>query len=291
MDFEERKRRMRRLVLSSQALSRALETGGFRSSFKGRGMDFDGLREYQVDDDALRIDWNATARLGRPYLKTYVDDRSLSVYLIVDESASMDYGPAGGKSSRAALAAALLAHACAGNGASVGALFFGGGALEHRAPAGGERAAMALSERALEGRRGDGRGSDLAGALTAAASYLKRRSLVVVVSDFFCRGYELPLAMAARRHDLAALVMRDADETAWLPRLLVRAVDAESGAPSLAFGRSAPYRRARERAGQSRRLELLAALAAAGAPYLELGADDDLALALVRFFSRPRRRA
>lgn len=292
MDLEERKRSIRKLVFASSALSRALLAGDFRSSFKGRGMDFDGLREYGVEDDALRIDWNASSRLGRPYVKTYRDDRNLSVYIIIDESASMDFGEGGAKAERAALAASLIAYACSLNGVRVGALFFGGDGLEHREPSSGGRAALALMERIAEGRGGDGRGSELGAALEAASSYLKRRSLVLVVSDFDMEGYALPLAVLARRHDLAALLVRDKKgRQAGLPSFCVRAVDAESGGSALAFGSSRAYREGLERAAKTQRLALLAAVAAARVPFLELGPDTDIARALIEFFSKARRRA
>ncbi len=291
MGIEERKRRIRKLVFSSASLSRALAAGDFRSAFKGRGMDFDGLREYGADDDALRMDWNATARLGRPFVKTYRDDRNLTVYLVVDESASMDYGEDGGKAERAALAASLLAYACSLNGVRVGALFYGGNSLEHREPEAGGQAVMALMERIAEGRPGDGRGSDLPAALGAAASHLKRRSLVIIVSDFEVEGYALPLAVLARRHDVAAVLVRERKgRPAVLPPFCLRAADAESGRPALVFGRSKSYREAFERSYKARRLEWLAALEAARVPSLELGPESDIARELVAFFSRPRKR-
>jgi uncharacterized protein (DUF58 family) len=292
MDLEERKRSIRKLVFASSALSRALLAGDFRSSFKGRGMDFDGLREYGAEDDALRIDWNASSRLGRPYVKTYRDDRNLSVYIIIDESASMDYGEGGTKAERAAVAASLVAYACSLNGVRVGALFFGGDSLEHREPASGGRAAMTLMERIAEGRKGEGRGSELGAALEAAASYLKRRSLVLVISDFDMEAYALPLAVLARRHDLAALLVRDRKgRLTGLPPFCVRAVDAESGRSALAFGSSRSYRAVLERAAKTQRLAWLAAVAAARVPYVELGPDTDIAHALIEFFSKARRRA
>lgn len=252
MDDASLRERIRRLVFAAPALSEALASGGFRSVFKGRGMDFEALREYEATDDALRMDWNATARFGRPFVKTYKDDRDLTLYLVVDESRSMDFGSGRTKRETAALAASLLAYACSLNGIRVGALFFGGSAaMDGRAPASGAGAARALMERLAAGpasAAGPAHGSDLGAALTAASSILKRRSLVLVVSDFMCSGYALPLALLSRRNDVAALRVHDRLDAA-PPRLSfsMRSADVESGLRRLVTPLSAAYRRERER--------------------------------------------
>ncbi|MFH2114959.1 MAG: DUF58 domain-containing protein [Spirochaetota bacterium] len=292
--------RIRRLVFVSSALSRAMLAGDFRSSFRGRGMDFDSVREYEVTDDAMRMDWNATARFARPFLKTYREDRGLSVYLVMDESASMDFGAGRTKRETAVLAASLLAHACALNGVLVGGLFFGGGGFEHFEPAAGERPVRVLAERLISGSRMQGvrgrgsqargqPGSDLAGALEAAVAHLKRRSLVIVVSDFKTVGFAVPLALLARRHDAVAVLVRDTLD-AKPPRVpfLLRAMDAESGVPRLVAPRSRHYAETLVAESRSARLEWLAALSAAKVPSMELDAGTDPARVLMDFFRRRR---
>lgn len=292
MDDASQRERIRRLVFAAPALSEALLSGNFRSAFKGRGMDFDSIREYQVTDDALRMDWNATARFGRPFVKTYMDDRDLSLYLIIDESASMHSGAGRTKHETASLAASLLAYACSLNGVRVGACFFGGTSeLDSRAPQGGQRAALALMERCASGpgTGGHGAGSDLAGALTAAASILKRRSLVLVIGDFLTSGYALPLALLARHNDLVAIRVHDPLDAAPPDTALsLRAGDAESGQPRLVVPRSKAYRHERARFAKAARLEWLVALSAARVPYLEMDAATDPVDALVTFFGRRR---
>jgi len=292
MDDASQRERIRRLVFAAPALSEALMSGNFRSAFKGRGMDFDSIREYQVTDDALRIDWNATARFGRPFVKTYMDDRDLSLYLIIDESASMHTGVGRTKHETASLAASLLAYACSLNGVRVGACFFGGtDELDSRAPQGGQRAALALMERCATGPDASSleAGSDLAGALTAAASILKRRSLVLVIGDFMTTGYALPLALLARRNDLIAIRVHDPLDAAPPDTALsIRAGDAESGLPRLVVPRSSAYRQERARFAKAARLEWLVALSASRVPYLEMDASTDPVDALVTFFGRRR---
>jgi uncharacterized protein (DUF58 family) len=292
MDEHAIRARIRRLVFVSPALSRAMLAGDFRSAFLGRGMDFDSVREYEVTDDAMRMDWNATARFGRPYLKTYREDRGLSVYLVVDESASMEFGAGRTKRETAVLAASLLAHACALNGVLVGGLFFGGGGFEHFEPAAGERPVRVLSERLLSGSRtrtGQNQSSDIGGALEAAVAHLKRRSLVIVVSDFKAAGFAVPLALMARRHDAVAVLVRDALD-ARPPRVsfLLRARDAESGLPRLVAPRSRYHAEALAAESRSARLEWLKALAASKVPSIELDAGTDPARARMDFFRRRR---
>lgn len=309
MDEASLRERIRRLVFAAPALSEALTSGNFRSVFKGRGMDFESLREYDATDDALRMDWNATARFGRPYVKTYRDDRDLTLYLIIDESPSMDFGAGRSRRETAALAGSLLAYACSLNGVRTGALFFGGAnGMDGRAPAEGQGAARALMERLAVHPAGaatpscaakpigsvgpaSGPGSDLGAALTAAASILKRRSLVLVVSDFLTTGFSLPLALLARRHDVAAIRVHDVLDAA--PPALsfsLRVADAESGVPRLVVPRSAAYRESRAGSAKSARLEWLVALSASKVPYLEMDADTDPVESLVAFFGRRRTR-
>lgn len=295
MDEVSLRERVRRLVFAAPALSQALVSGNFRSVFKGRGMDFEALREYDASDDALRIDWNATARFGKPYIKTYSDDRDLTLYLVVDESPSMEFGAGRSKAGTAALAASLLAYACSLNGIRVGALFFGGpDGQDARAPAGGQAAARALMERLASGAStvsaSGPRGSDLGAALSGTASLLKRRSLILIVSDFMCAGYALPLALLARRHDVAALRVFDRlDAAPPALRFSVRAADAESGYPRLVVPRSRAYRESRAATASAARLEWLVALSASKVPYLEMDATTDPVEALIGFFGRRRR--
>ncbi len=302
MDEASLRERIRRLVFAAPALSQALTSGNFRSVFKGRGMDFESLREYDATDDALRMDWNATARFGRPYVKTYRDDRDLTLYLIFDESPSMYFGAGRSKHETAALAGSLLAYACSLNGVRTGALFFGANGMDGRAPAEGQGAARALMERLAASpvratgqagavRPANAPGSDLGAALTAAASILKRRSLVLVVSDFMTTGFSLPLALLARRHDVAAIRVHDVLDAA--PPALgfsLRVADAESGVPRLVVPRSAAYRESRTGSAKSARLEWLVALSASKVPYLEMDAATDPVEALVSFFGRRRTR-
>lgn len=307
MDYEARRRLMRRLVLYSPQLSRAMVAGDFRSAFKGRGIDFDGLREYDIADDALRIDWNATGRFNHPFIKTYRDDRGLSVYLVVDRSASMLSGFGRSKFDTAALGAALLAHACMLNGIRVGGLFFGlpgRPGIQSVAQSSNPAAIHAFIEAILSETRARqavrpgeashvlpslGGGSPLSEALNISGGRLRQRSMVLVFSDFMVKDYARPLALLARRHDVIAVLIRDQTlEQLTGLRLILRGSDAESGRQALLAPAAADSRGQWAALATERRLGWLEATRNARVPTLELDGQVDPALALIHFFDRRR---
>ena len=291
MDYASRRQAMRRLIISSSILSRALLYGNFRSAFRGRGIDFDSLREYESGDDAMRIDWNATVRLGRTYVKDYVDERGLPVYLVLDRSSSMAFGKGQTKADSAALAAALLAYACLLHGNKVGAMFFGSPRSPardywHRDPESGNRAVRTLIENILANQvPAAGVGTDLSGALDAVRSHLSSRSLVLLFSDFRSASYELPLARLARKHDVVCVRLKDSsDEIIPGSRMVVRACDSETSRRSSVGVGMAGTNEARRAFAEAERMTWLSALAASKAATMDLGPGDDPAIALIRFF-------
>ena len=168
MDREELHSRIRRLVFTSPALSEAFSRGEFRSVFKGRGVDFEALREYNDGDDARLIDWNVSVRLARPYVRLYREDRSLTLFLLIDVSSSMEEGSGElSKRDMAVLAASLLAYAAQYRGMPVGALIFAGEPLRYFKPRRGKAHAMALIEAAVALSATD---RAVTGAVTGAAT-------------------------------------------------------------------------------------------------------------------------
>jgi len=157
VDREELHSRIRRLVFASPALSEAFTRGEFRSVFKGRGVDFEALREYNDGDDARLIDWNVSVRIARPYVRLYREDRSLTLFLLIDVSPSMEEGSGElSKRDMAVLAASLLAYAAQYRGMPVGALIFAGEPLRYFKPKRGKAHAMALIEAAVALSAADG---------------------------------------------------------------------------------------------------------------------------------------
>jgi uncharacterized protein (DUF58 family) len=149
MDADALRERVRRLLFASPALARAFARGDFRSVFRGRGIEFDSLREYCPDDDARLIDWSATARLRSPFVRTYREDRSLTVLLVVDVSASMDQGSGElSKLDEAVLLSSLVAYAAQLRGLPVGCILFAEGIAGSLAPRRGKAHALAVAQAA-----------------------------------------------------------------------------------------------------------------------------------------------
>lgn len=303
MPEEAARRTLRRLLFTAPVLSRALLSGGFRSVFRGRGIEFDALREYDAEDDARQIDGRATARFGRAFVRTYREDRNLTVLLVLDESASMFYGTNRTRREAAGIAASLLAYAAALNGTFVGALFFDTRGVSFVPPRTGRRPALSLTERLAAGESGGraparptaGRRTGLSGALETARVVLKRRSLVFVLSDFRAAadgpaGYSGPLGRLAARHDVVAVRVTDPADTAppgsWAASEIF---DAESGRPVFLAPGSKGLREAWTAFQGGMRLDYLRALRASGAAFLELGTGDDPGKTLTTFFERRRR--
>ncbi len=237
MERDELYERARRLVFASPAISAAWSRGDFRSLFRGRGLDFDSLRDYSPGEDARLIDWNATARQGKPYVRAWRDDRSLTLFLVVDHSASMEEGS--GECSKldvAVLSAALLGRAASLRDMPVGGIHFDRDILGSMQPRRGRSTDLAFATLAQPRRQSEGahRQSEgpqafgLAMAIDASLRMLKRRSLVIILSDWRAPGWRDPLAMLGSRHDVVAVRLRDRLEEG-LPRAgSFAAVDAET---------------------------------------------------------------
>ena len=204
--------------------------GAYRSVFKGRGIDFDEVREYVPGDEVRAIDWNVTARTGSAFVKKFVEERELTVLLVVDVSASGDYGSAE-KSRRttAAELAALIAFSAGRNGDKAGLLMFSDRCELYVPPRSGRRHALRIVREVLAHEPGS-RGTDLAGALRESARLLKHRSIVFVLSDMLDdKPFENELKTLNLRHDVIVLELADPREKAWPGTLALELEDAESG--------------------------------------------------------------
>ncbi len=222
-------RQVKLLELRTRGLVNSLFTGEYRSVFKGQGMEFAEVREYQPGDEVRSIDWNVTARMGRPFVKRYVEERELTVMLAVDLSGSERFGTrARFKSELASELAAVLAMSAIRNNDRVGTVLFTD-RIEHVVPPRkGRRHALRLM-RDLLVFEPVGKGTDLAGALEYTGKMLSHKSIIFVVSDFQAAELEQPLKLLAQRHDVVAVTVDDPSEQD-LPNVgLARFVDPETG--------------------------------------------------------------
>jgi uncharacterized protein (DUF58 family) len=206
-------RRVQLIELRARRFVEDLLAGPYRSVFRGRGIEFDEVREYQPGDDVRSIDWHTTARTGTVQIKQNVEERSLTVMLAVDVSASGDFGSVPqSKRELAAELAAVLALSAVLNNDRVGLLLFTETVECYVAPHTGRRQALAIVS-AILGHEARSPRTSLRQALQALGNALRRRATVFVLSDFCDAGFERALRLAARRHDVVAISIQDRAET------------------------------------------------------------------------------
>lgn len=290
------------LQVTSRTLFESLRSGSFKSIYKGRGIEFSGVREYFLGDDVRSIDWNVTARMGRPFVKQFEEDRELVLFLVVDGSLSMATG--GGKLARNRLhtgceVAALMALAASLGGGSVGGVIFDGDIrYSHKPRAGNNQALMFLNqlEVVLQSSEDEAEkeqsqlslaspGSNLHKALRGAASLLKKRSLVLVVSDFRTAVYQQDLAILASRHDVIAVRITDPVDYQLEGVGSLPFVDPESGYRRVLPTSSTSFQQAWKDADKKRVERWKSECYRRGAWPLTISTQEDVAVALQRFFS------
>ena len=222
-------RQVRLLELRTRGLVNSVFTGEYRSVFKGQGMEFAEVREYQPGDEVRTIDWNVTARMQRPYVKRYIEERELTVMLVVDLSGSSRFGTrVRFKSELASELSAVIAMSAVRNNDRVGALLFSD-RIEHvLPPRKGRRHALRVI-RDLLVFEPKGQGTDIASALEYLGRLLRHHTIVFVVSDFLATDIERPLKLLAQRHDVVAVTVEDPAEMTLPDVGLVRFTDPESG--------------------------------------------------------------
>lgn len=264
--------------------------GQYHSVFKGRGMEFEEVREYLPGDEVRSIDWNVTARFGHPYIKKFKEERELTVLLIVDVSASGQFGS--GRQSKNELAAelaAVLAFSAIRNNDKVGVLLFTDRIEKYIAPKKGRRHVLRVIREILAFQP-TGHGTNLGLVLDYLNHIQRRRAVTFVLSDFQDTGFEKKLRVAGQRHDVVALSLRDPREEE-LPAVgLVELRDAETGQYAIVDTFDAGVR-ARFAAQARARLDQLRQLfRAAGVDQIEIRTDTDYLPPLVKFFRMRERR-
>jgi uncharacterized protein (DUF58 family) len=267
--------------------------GDFRTLFRGSGIDLANLREYEEGDDVRYIDWNVTARHQTLHVREYQEDRELTVWFLLDLSASVDFG-SDRVSKRMVLAefTAVMARMLTGKGNRCGALLFSGGVDRLVPPRGGRRQVLHLLDLLAAGPRPiRAAATDLGAVLREAASVIRRRSLVFVISDFISTpAWEQALGFMARRHEVVAVRLFDPSETRIPDIGLLRFQDAETGEQILVDTSDRGFRRRFLVAAQQEQDRLRATFARAGVDCLELSTEDDLVDAVVGFARMRRQR-
>lgn len=280
---------VRRIEITTRHLVRDIVAGEYSSAFRGRGVEFAEVREYQPGDDVRTIDWNVTARLGSAYVKRYLEERELTVGFVVDFSASKRFGSR--KRTKGDLATevcAVLALAASRNNDRVGALFFSD-RVEQMIPARkGRRHVLRIISELLSFVPA-GSGTDLTAALTYLESVLRRRSVLFVVSDFMASGYQSALGRLARKHDVIAVQLIDPRERELPDAGLMTFRDPESGAWQYVDTGSSAVRSAFRRRMADFDFDLERSLRERGADLVRLHTDRAYAEPLLAFFRQRER--
>jgi uncharacterized protein (DUF58 family) len=274
--------------------------GDYRTLFRGTGLDIADLREYAPGDDLRHLDWNVTARMDTPYVRVYLEERDVTAWLLLDRSASMAFGPVDRQKDLVLVElATTLAQLLSRGGNRVGAVLFDTAVEQVVHPAQGRTHVLRIAHellrppagRGVEGGRPPGRTTDLAALLYAALGLARRRSLFVLVSDFISEpGWERPLALLARRHDVVAIQLADRRE-AELPAVgMVYVEDAETGEQIFVDTDDERFRTRLREAAQARQAQVEAGARRAGVTVFPVQTDEDLVRALTRISQLRRRR-
>ena len=283
-------KQVRRVEIATRGLVNEVFSGEYHSVFKGRGMNFAEVRAYQYGDDIRSIDWNVTARAGTPFVKVFDEERELTVMLVVDVSASGEFGSRSRMKGEVAVEiCAVLAFSAITNNDKVGLIIFSDRIEKFVPPRKGRRHVLRVLRELLYFRP-KGRGTDVAGALEYLARVVRRRAVVFVVSDFIATGYQKALAVAGRRHDTIVIRMGDPRERE-LPAVgYIELEDAETGEQLTVNVSDAAFREAFERDVTETRTALERAFRKTGVDVVEISTDRPYADRLMRFFRQRAKR-
>ncbi|MBK7498353.1 MAG: DUF58 domain-containing protein [Ignavibacteriales bacterium] len=223
-------KQVRQIEIRTKGLVNQVFSGEYHSVFKGRGMEFSEVREYQYGDDIRNIDWNVTARFGHPYIKIFEEERELTVMLMVDLSGSLMFGSVSKTKQRiAAELSAILAFSALKNNDKVGLILFTDKIEKFVPPRKGKKHVLRIIREVLSFEP-EGKSTNIRGALEYMNNAIKKKSIAFLISDFMDEGYEKILRIVGRKHDLIGIVLDDRREKE-IPNIgLVKLADAETGA-------------------------------------------------------------
>jgi uncharacterized protein (DUF58 family) len=281
-------KKVRRIEIKTRHAVNDVFAGSYHSTFKGRGMEFDEVREYVPGDDIRAIDWNVTARTGVPHIKKFVEEREMTVMLLVDVSGSNDFGSGTQlKRDLAAEVAAMLAFSATRNNDRIGLILFSDRVEKAIPPRKGTTAHVLRLIREVLTHEPQSRQTDVQPALDYLNHTQSRKAVTFLISDFiFPSNCEKPLKITARRHDLIAVAIADPRERAWPKAGLVEWIDPESGKRILVDTSHTATRRALLLGEEQRAEERQSLLRRAGIDTIELFAGEPYDKAFMKFFKQ-----
>jgi len=284
--MEDLLKRVRKIEIKTRGLSRQIFAGEYHSAFKGRGMAFSEVREYQYGDDIRNIDWNVTARFNHPYIKVFEEERELTVMLLVDVSGSREFGTSlRFKKALMAEISAVLAFSATQNNDKVGVILFSDKIEKFIPPKKGRQHILRVIRELIEFEP-EHTQTDVAIALRYLTNAIKKRSTAFVISDFVSPPFEDALKIASRKHDMVALRIYDAHE-AKMPAIgLVQFRDAETGQTLWTDTSSARVRKQYEQHWNSVQRKLDETFSRNGIDNTRIRTDEDYVRPLMKLFKQ-----
>jgi len=283
-------KKIRHIQITTLRMVNNIFAGEYQSVFKGRGMEFDEVREYQPGDDVKSIDWNVTARMGHPYIKKFVEERELTVMLILDASMSCQFGSVKQlKSQLAAELCSVLASSAIQNNDRIGLIIFTDKVEKFIPPRKGSRHVLRIIREALY-YHPEGKGTDIVLALEYLNRVTKRKTISFIISDFFAHGFKNFLSIANKRHDIIAVTITDPREIE-LPNVgILRLNDGESGEDFVVDTSEAGFRK-RYREDSLRRIkERERLLRSVNVDNMDMRTDVPYTKELIKFFRMRERK-
>jgi uncharacterized protein (DUF58 family) len=286
METNELLKRVRKIEIKTRGLSRHIFAGEYHSAFKGRGMTFSEVREYQYGDDFRSVDWNVTARFNHPYIKVFEEERELTVMLLLDVSGSGEFGTQTRyKSTMITEIAALLSFSAIQNNDKVGVILFTDRIERFIPPKKGRQHILKIIRELIDFKPAS-RLTNITIPLRYLVNVIKKRSIAFLISDFINENFEDALKIASKKHDLVGLRIYDLREMQ-LPSVgLMKVKDAETGAISWIDSGSTYVRKAYHEIYHKRQEELNDLLARVGVDYVSIAAHEDYVKPLMRLFKK-----
>ncbi|MBO5296476.1 MAG: DUF58 domain-containing protein [Candidatus Homeothermus sp.] len=287
MDANELLKKVRKIEIKTKGLSQNIFAGEYHSAFKGRGMTFSEVREYQYGDDIRDIDWNVTARHNHPYIKVYEEERELTVMLLIDVSGSRNFGAVGEeKRQMIAEIAATIAFSAIQNNDKIGVIFFSDRIEKFIPPKKGRRHILFIIRELLDFTP-ESKGTDIGGALRYMTDALKKRCTTFVISDFIdSHDYYKALTIANNKHDVTAIQVYDKRD-AQLPDVgLMRVVDLENGADRWVNTSSAKVRQTFNKWWYERQQTMIERFNRSRVEHASITTDEDFVKALIALFKK-----
>jgi uncharacterized protein (DUF58 family) len=285
METSELLKKVRKIEIKTRGLSRNIFAGEYHSAFKGRGMAFSEVREYEFGDDIRDIDWNVTARYARPYIKIFEEERELTVMLLVDVSGSKDFGSINMmKSDMTTEIAATLAFSTIQNNDKIGVIFFSDKIEKFIPPKKGRKHILYIIREILDFKP-ENKKTDLSQVLKYFTNVMKKRCTAFLLSDFIDReNYSDALTIANRKHDIVAIQVYDRRETELPPVGLIKMVDAETGLERWIDSSSKNVRNKFSEWWSKRQNDMIQSFKKCRVDYVSIRTEDDYVKSLLALF-------